>query len=459
MFKEISVEKFFLFVSLVFGLIYVFILPPFQSVDEASHFYRSYEIISNKIVPQKVDSQLGDYLPLSLKKLATGYEFLIKHVDKKTNPKYIIDSTKITLNPDKIGFANFANTAIYSPVAYLGQLPGMYIAKAFNANPLLIFYAGRISNLIFFTLIIFLAIKIIPIYKLPMALLALMPMTLSLGGALTADVVVIGFNFLWVAMLIKILFEKKISNLQIIILYLLVLILTLSKDYVMLIPLIFLLPRSIFKNLPKYLICILGTIVISTIAFLLWQKVIDNVYINLNGSANALGQMKFILSNPFAYLLVLVKTLTIKTPRILITMIGVLGWQDTRLDFMTYMLYPILIILAILLETKTDFTFKTWQLYLIFIDILISIIMIFTNMYVMWSAVASPVIFGLNGKYFIPLILPLLLLFYNRIKFDITNKDQIRFLIYVLLILILISSDLSLLHRFYGLTPNLHYNI
>lgn len=460
MLKDISVEKFFLLVSLVFGLIYVIILPPFQSIDEAAHFYRSYEIVSNKIIPQKISSKLGDYLPVSLKNLVSNYDLLIKHVDKKITPQYIFETAKIKLNPKKTSFVEFANTAIYSPVAYLTQLPGMYVAKLFNANPLLYLYAGRLSNLIFFTLIIFISIKIIPIYKLPMALLALMPMTLSLGGALTADVVVIGFNFLWIALLIKILYEKKISSAQILILILIATILTLAKDYVLLIPLIFLLPRSIFKSWPKYLTCILGTLVISTIAFFLWQKVIDNVYVNLNESANACAQMKFILSHPLAYLMVIAKTFITKAIRIFITMVGVLGWQDTRLDFLTYMLYPILIVLAMLAERKPiDFEFRKWQIYLITIDVFISFIIIFTNMYIMWSAVGYPVILGLNGKYFTPLMLPLLLLFYNKSKSIIKNPEQIRLLIYVAVILIIISSDLSLLHRFYGLTPELNYNI
>lgn len=460
MLKNISVEKFFLLVSLVFGLIYVIILPPFQSVDEASHFYRSYEISSNKIVPQKVNSELGDYLPLSLISLVKDYDFLIKHIDKKVTPQYIFETSKIKLNPEKTGYAQFANTAIYSPIAYITQLPGIYIAKFFNANALLFLYAGRLSNLVFFALIIFIAIKIIPVYKLPMALLALMPMTLSLGAALTADVVVIGFNFLWVALLIKIFYEKKINNAQIAILILIATILALSKDYVLFIPLIFLLPKSIFKDWSKYLTCILGTLVISTMAFLLWQKVIDSVYVNLNGSANACAQIKFILSHPFAYLIILAKTFVVKAARIFITMIGVLGWQDTRLDFLTYMIYPILIVFAMLSERKpADFEFKTWQIYLIFIDIFISVIIIFTNMYIMWSAVAYPVILGLNGKYFTPLMLPLLLLFYNKTKPGIENQDQIKLIIYITLILILISSDLSILHRFYGLTPKLYYNI
>lgn len=458
MIKEIPIEKIFLFISLIFGLLYVFILPPFQSVDEAAHFYRSYEIIANKPIAQKINGEVGDYLPSSLQTLVSKYDFLIQRIDEKVSVKYILNSAGIKLNPDEVKFIGFPNTALYSPTCYLTQTPGMYIAKAFNASPLIIFYLGRLSNLLFFTLIIYFAIKIIPFYKLTMMLLALMPMTLSLAGALTSDVVVIGLNFLWIAILLKLIVGKeKVNNLQICFLILLALIIVLSKDYFMLIPLIFLLPKSKFQNLSKYLACIIGVLLVSIIGLFLWQKVINGLNIDLNVNADALKQLNFIIHNPLAYLLVILKTLFVKTPRIIITMIGVLGMQDTRLDFMTYLLYPILIILSIISENKTDFEFKKWQLYLISFDIIISICLIFTSLYLMWSEVASPIIYGLNGKYFTPIMLPFLLLFYGHKKIE--PSENIKLLVCLAVILILVSSDLSLIHRFYNLTPNLHYKV
>lgn len=458
MIKEISVEKVFLFISLIFGLIYVFILPPFQSVDEASHFYRGYEIISNKPVPQKVGSVSGDYLPSSLEKLVSKYNFLIKNIDAKISAKDILNSADIKLNEKETKFIPFPNTALYSPICYLTQLSGMYISKSLNLNPLIIFYMGRLSNLLFFTLIIYFSIKIIPFYKLTLMLLALMPMTLSLAGALTSDVVVIGINFLWVSLLLRFLFEKeKINNFQICSLVFIAMLLCLSKYYFMLIPLIFLLPKSIFKNDKKYFYCTLGTILVSIAGVLLWHRITGSIYVNLNGEANSAGQINFITHHPFSYLAVILKTLIIKTPRVIITMIGVLGWQDTRLDFLTYILYPILIVLSILSEDKTTFTLERWQIYLISADLIVSVFLIFTTMYVMWSKVGSDIIYGLNGKYFLPLVLPFLLLFYNRTKN--TLNDNMKILICIAIVLILISSDLSLLHRFYGLTPCLYYKI
>lgn len=457
MVERISVEKLFIFFSLVFGLVYVFILPPFQSVDEASHFYRSYGIISNSPLAQKIDNQVGDYLPASLEKLASKYDFLIKNIDKKIDAKYILDSAQIKLNPSEIKFINFQNTAIYSPVCYLTQMPGMYIAKAVGASPLVIFYVGRLSNLLFFTLITYFAIKIMPFYKLTMMLLALMPMTLSLAGALTSDVMVIGLNFLWVAVLLRLIFEnKKINNLHIAGLISLALILALCKHYFLLIPLIFLLPSAKFKTNRGYFVCILGTLLVSVVGILFWQNIVNGLYVDLNANANASAQLAFILKNPLSYLAVILKTLIVKIPRIIITMVGVLGWQDTRLDFMTYILYPMMILLSIAAEKPHEFKFEGWQKLILVLDIIFAVFVIFTTMYLMWSQVGSPVIYGLNGKYFIPLMLPILLLFYNKIKISFPYAKP---LIYFLLILILVSSDLSIIHRFYEMTPNLYYKI
>lgn len=458
MFKETSIEKFFVFLSLIFGLIYIFILPPFQSVDEQSHFYRSYEIISGSFVAKRVGSQAGDYLPASLEQLFSKYAALRKNFNKKTSAEDILNSASIKLSPKKVKFITFTNTALYSPVCYLTQLPGMFIAKSFNANPLIIFYMGRISNLLFFTMIMYFSIKIIPFYKTTLMLLALMPMTLSLGGALTSDVMVIGLNFLWIAIILKFIFEKReMNNLELCCFILLASIIALCKDYFLLIPLIFLLPKSNFTNTKRYFVVTLSIFLIALIGCLLWQHVIDRLSFNMNVNANAAEQFKFMITNPINYLFIFVKSLLIKTPKIIITIIGVLGWQDTRLDFLTYLLYPILLLLSLNIDNDAEFKFQNWQINLITIDIIISIFLIYSNMYMMWSKIASPIIYGINGKYFTPLSLPFLLIFYNYSKFNLPSNAKL--IIFITIILILISSDLSILYRFYNIAPTFNYDI
>lgn len=460
MLKDFSVEKIFVFLSIVFGLLYVILLPPFQSVDEASHFFRGFEIANAKFISSKIENQTGRYLPQSLSLLSSKFNYLIKDIDKKTSPKFILDTASINLDKEKTSFTNFQNTALYSPICYLGQSTMMFIAQKINLAPIWIFYAGRIGNLFLFTVLIFFAIKITPVYKVPFALLALMPMTLSLAASLTSDVMLIGLNFLWVAFLLKIIFVKaKIKKSDIIFLVIMASLIALCKHYIMLIPLVFLIPKEKFSAERNYYVSIFTVLSSAILCLALWQYFINDFSPSMSPNADYHAQLNFILTHPLHYIVIFIKSLFVKLPRILITMIGVLGWQDTPLDFLTYILYPILMVLALGLDNENLYSLKIWQKVLLAIILLIAIITIFTNMYLMWSSVGAPIILGLNGKYFIPLMPAFLLLFLGKVNFSKKNKHQLLYLILILLILILISGDLSIVHRFYEMTPNLYYKI
>lgn len=50
---KVSIEKIFVIFALFFGILYAFITPPFQSVDEANHFLRSYAVTQGQIISTK----------------------------------------------------------------------------------------------------------------------------------------------------------------------------------------------------------------------------------------------------------------------------------------------------------------------------------------------------------------------------------------------------------------------
>ena len=117
--KSISLEKLFLIISMFFGLLYVFILPPFQSVDEGAHFYRTYQISSGQFKAQNIEGRVGDVLPKSLSDFFNLYKPFIKDIDKKTNINNIKRDLKLELNEDNKVFTEFVNTALYSPICYV----------------------------------------------------------------------------------------------------------------------------------------------------------------------------------------------------------------------------------------------------------------------------------------------------------------------------------------------------
>ncbi len=460
MIKDFSLEKLFVLIALFFGILFVFILPPFQSVDEGMHFFRTYQISEGKFISQNIEGAVGDEIPASLSKFYEMYVPFIRNIDKKTGISDIKRDLLFPLNKEEKVFTRFTNTSLYSPVCYISQLPGVIAGKIAGLSLGGLYYLGRISNLISYCLLVFFALRITPFFKCPMFLLALMPMSLSLAGAYTCDVAVLGLNFLWMAVILKVMtLPQKVtfSNKWVIILAVLGLLISLSKSYILLLPLIFLLPPKFFNTKKDYFISTLGILAVAIAGLAFWSFCIRGLSLDMNNSfANSAMQMEFIKSHPFAYIFVLIKTFFVKTPRLLITMIGVLGWQDTKLDWITYIAYPFLMYFAVCAD-NFDFKPERWQKILIWIVLIAGTIITYTSLYIMWSPVGNSVILGLNGKYFIPLMLPLCLIFKNSIaKYD---YDKVKLAIIIAVILILASSELSLLHRFYNITPKLYYKI
>ncbi len=460
MIKDFSLERLFVLIALIFGLLYVFILPPFQSVDEGMHFFRTYQISEGNFLAKKIDGKVGDEIPSSLSDFYDMYTPFIKNIDKKTNLAQMKNNFQLQVNDREREFTQFTNTALYSPVCYISQLPGVVAGKLAKLSLGGIYYLGRLSNLIAYCLLVFFALRITPFFKCPMFLLALMPMSLSLAGAYTCDVAVLGLNFLWMAVILKTMTlpqTVKFTNKWIITLAVLGVLIALSKSYILLLPLIFLLPPKLFNTKKDYFISVLGILAIAFAGLAYWSFCIKGLSLDMNDSfANSAMQMEFIKTHPLAYILVLIKTFFVKTPRLLITMIGVLGWQDTKLDWITYIAYPVLIYFAVRAD-NFDFKLEKWQKVLIGAVLIAGTVITYTSLYIMWLPVGNSVVLGLNGKYFIPLMLPLCLIFKNSIaKYD---YEKVKLAIIIAVILILASSELSLLHRFYNITPQLYYKI
>ena len=457
---NLSIEKIFVLLAILFGILYVFILPPFQSVDEGMNFFRTNKISEGHLTAKKIDGKVGDEIPSSLSDFYDKYVPFIKNIDKKTNLSEMKSNFQLQVEEDRREFTQFTNTALYSPVYYISQITGVIAGKVAKLSLGGIYYLGRLSNLIAYCLLVFFALRITPFFKCPMFLLALMPMSLSLAGSYTCDVAVLGLNFLWMAVILKTMTlpqTVKFTNKWIIMLAILGLLIALSKSYILLLPLIFLLPPKLFNSRRDYFISVFGILAVAFAGLAFWSFCIKGLSLDMNDSfANSAMQIEFIKTHPLAYILVLIKTFFVKTPRLLITMIGVLGWQDTKLDWITYIMYPVLMYFAVRADNY-NFELTKWQKVLIWVVLVTGTVITYTSLYIMWSPVGNSVVLGLNGKYFIPMMLPLCLIFKNSVaKYD---YEKVKFSIIIAVILILASSEMSLLHRFYNITPQLYYKI
>lgn len=58
-----SVQKKYMVLALIFGMLFVFLTPPLQSPDEDSHLKKAYVMAEGQFVPDVLDGHEGFYLP------------------------------------------------------------------------------------------------------------------------------------------------------------------------------------------------------------------------------------------------------------------------------------------------------------------------------------------------------------------------------------------------------------
>lgn len=442
---KVSIEKVFLIFALFFGMLYIFITPPFQSVDEANHFYRAYSISQGNFIDKNQDGIVGNFLPDGLHRLEEKFLYLNQNPFAKTSIKDFKEAYKI--KSEKTVLTGFANTALYSPIPYAVQTSAIAISNSLNFNPLLTFYAVRIFNLILYCFLGYWALRTIPFMRAAVFLILLVPMNLSLAASCSTDVTLLGVSLLFVAKIFEAI-NKSLTTKNYLLLLVMAFILAMTKHNVFLIPLIFLIPKEKFNG--NYILKVSGIFLTSIIPCIIWSKAIEHIYVPLNPDADMYKQINFILNNPLKYLHIIIMTVIFKTLRLIATSVGFLGWQDTRLWFMTYILYPVAIFFsAIYSGINNDFLSKYKKIFVILLAIA-SYLFISTYLYLAWSPIGNSIIIGLNGKYFTPLLLPVLtviaLLLKNK-QHKITST--IIYGMYGFSAIILTSSIISLVCRFY----------
>ena len=71
--NKIAPQRFFLLTALTFGLLVIFITPPFQVPDEINHFYRAWQLSEGQFLPVKNDARVGGFIPKSVDSLTVFF--------------------------------------------------------------------------------------------------------------------------------------------------------------------------------------------------------------------------------------------------------------------------------------------------------------------------------------------------------------------------------------------------
>ena len=465
--EKFSIEKKYLYIALIFGILFVFIVPPFQSPDEDSHFKKAYQVSKGKFYPEVKKNVIGNYFPTEMLNYIKTKTKYIGNRDKKYKYSEMVLDQYTKLNYEERKFTSYSTVSV-TPIAYLVPATGIIFskicAKIFDlesVNTAYMLYFARFFSIIFMSFIMYLSIKITPVFKRTFAVFGLIPMVIFLGSVISYDSLLISLTTLALSIILKITYDdklKKVPNNYIITLILIgVVLLNVKGLYFLLYILLFLIPVKKVGNIKKMtrialiiILSILAITLVIKIPFLLLPKIKTDVNY-------ASKQLDFVIHNPIKYSGILIDNIINQRFFQLSSIVGVFGLIDTYNPFVIICFTYIWLIMVSISDgvcdkIKINGKFKI----LLIIYILFIIISVYSAMYINWTPainghkIGEADISGVQGRYFLPILLPILLLFSNKKIKRYSFIEKIRNNIFMPCIVILLVSTMTILFRYWA---------
>lgn len=422
LFKKSKIEYIFLISVICIGCIYLFLMPPQSIPDEPSHYETAYSY-SNALMLHGFTKENGTMLQraddtVNLNKFTTQpnidqYNLIIQHLFEMVN------NSKLTeIN------GNFVKMF---PAVYLPAAVGITIARVLGIGSIALYYFGRLANLLFYAGAVFFAIKKIPFGKMIIFVTALLPMSIHQAASYSYDAIVNGLAFLFIGYCLNAAYgEEDLRRKDVITLCIMGALLAPAKVvYICICFLCLLIPKERFSTLEihgnKKVVCVTAILASSIVTFFInsWLKVGGSLITNTKIVPwnNEPGYTAIYLLNHLGILLEIVfHTLQDNSPYYMETMLGQhLGWLNVNVNSFLISMFLILLVLSIFKEDDERIYFNRKDKWLIALIVGCVFTLVCVALLLTWTPLGWNVVAGVQGRYFLPILPLVLLLFRNSI--------------------------------------------
>ena len=392
-----------------------FLTPPFQSPDEHRHFFRAYQLSEGVLLPyrlqpnmkegttvQALHAAVGGTLPTAVDALllATHADRLRFNPDERLRAADLVSALAIKVDANDRVFFRFPHETPFPPYAFAPQVAGILLARTFTDRILIHFYAGRLVNTISALTLVWLALLLAPaLWPICLAFCSL-PVVSFQMGSFSPDATVLGASILFGASLF-VGGARRARWVQGASLSLL----TIKPFYAPVALLALLNSNSRFTSR-------LGLVVVSLLPGALWLALVSGLIVPVRTDVDfdASRQLAGVLRDPINYLWLAAEDLVVNGTWYAESMIGVLGWQDRPLPTPHLLLaYTLALISPALCDPERPHPSNWWVLILACV---LSTAAIQLALYLSFSLVGTQAIYGVQGRYFLPLFV--LVLFATR---------------------------------------------
>lgn len=448
--KFLSIEKVLFVVVFALGLIWTFLIPPFQKPDENTHYFRAVSIAKGEFVCATGDNkeafEIGSkYLEFNNQQKTSQIAF--NYEEKTSFSEIFHHNNSSDENNGKFYFMGFCGL---EPFSYFLFIIPILIGDLVNSLLVGFFLCRLFAFLLFFICSLWSYKKIKESrFKWVLILFALTPMVTHQASAIGYDYLLLSVVPILFSFNIRFLIDKKILRKDLFIYLILILVLLLAKPgYYALSLLVLLIPREkIGIEKKKYFILIVFSFILyvlaSYLSFSIFRKTGDST-----GSL-PIDILPSVLS--IRHVLVVIKnTLVANTDFYVKSFIGVFGWLDYSLSPIFYYIYIFVgIILSKYLSKDEIYKKVNKKLLLLLFILFISFAIIFALFYMLYLVDSKNIISGVQGRYFLVFFPYLLLLMGGFIRLLSENKKLRIVCIAILIFYVFFEILYSLFRRYY----------
>ncbi len=427
-------EYFFLFTGGFSAALFCFITPPFHVVDEPTHFYRIAQLSEGHLMPRALHIngavRYGDTFPesvtQSVNQLVNGTG-PAQGEYKKSLIKQNVLHPPHDQKPVKVPFEG---SAVYSPITYVPHVIGYTIARIFTDSVAVTMYAARLGNAMGWLLLVFLAIKFAPFGKWAFAALGLLPQIVFSAASLQADTFIVGLCFLLAALIMHLRFSEKVELVPL--KYVLGLgaimsAIALSKfAYAPVFLTLLLIPR---QKMRRPYITWAGLIGVPIILTVLWDYAIHDIAGRLNFLVNGVSygpvqQLHAMLDQPLLGVQAIANSMfSGASDHLVREMLGVFTWFYLSLPLWVQIISVATVVFTLLYQLGRGPVLQLSRKMLVLASLVGSVLLIFVTFYFLWTPAGAHIVLGVQGRYFLPL-LPLLILLFSAKKQIINISPQ-----------------------------------
>lgn len=413
--REVSpraAESVFLVNGIVFGLLFAFLTPVNQSPDEARNFRRAWDVSEGNPMPRLTadKQQVVAQLPASLGRLDWIYAGLYLNPDVTVSLAEVRESAAIKVEPEVRREFDLTDTVYLSPLPYLGSAAGILVGRALDLPLIGVFYAGRVGNLLLGLLLGWLILRTARHWHWGLAVLLLTPMSLFLMASNSHDSVTLALGLLVFTAILRLRAaeDNSLDWWRAWPLMLLFPALVFSKiNYILLSPLVLLVPAARFKSLPQAAAAFVATAGISLIAVILWAAYYaDKPSSDWDrGHVDRELQKNIVLQYPAYYAQVVVNSVRFQGHQWFEQMVGVFGWLDTYPPRAVILLWLLAIAWAMRLDvSRWQCPLRWWERSGTLLILAASFLGIISIFFLTWTEEYSLLIQGAQGRYFLMLV-------------------------------------------------------